>query len=433
MQKRIVVTGIGMITPFGDTRQTWEAVAAGRSAIAPLPEEFHLCPTQIGGIIPPLQLETWFEQKTAGRIASRSMRTSQFAQVAAQQALEGTGLLGEDGALVPHLCKRTGVAMGTGVGASELIAKMALDMNYANNAETEEQKQARMQQLIKNHLGTAMIGLPDASAFQTSLTFGLKGPMDCSIKACATGAANIRRAAMEILLGHADIMVAGGTESLYPVDMMPFNIYARRGALSRRNDDPQGASRPFDQEHDGFVAAEGAGALVLETLESARSRNVPILAELAGYGETSDAMGATDPAQESQQEAMNMALDMAGPDPQGTLLIKTHGTSTITGDKSEASAITTVINTPKKASQVFAWAVKSELGHTLGASGGIETALSIMAMRQGIVPPTRNLINPIPEAKHLTIPRNATKENITTVLCNAFGFGGQNVCLAFKK
>lgn len=436
MMQRIVVTGMGLMTPFGGTKSTIEAVFAGRSAITSLPPEFHLCPTQIGGTIQDLNLNAWFPERIAKRLMERCTRPSQFSHVAIKQALSHAQLLQEDDQLSEHLQEVTGISMGTGIGASELIAQLRHDMDQVAQAPNEAEVLLRMQQLIDNHRGSIMKVLPDASAYQPTIQFKIQGPADCSIKACATGAANIRRAAMEILLGQAQIMLAGGTESLAPEDVMAFNIYGTRtagaikGALSRRNHDPQGASRPFDRDHDGFVPSEGAGAMVLETLESAKDRKVPILAELVGFGETTDAKGATDPDQDSQVRAMRMALNMASLKPCNIQLIKTHGTSTPAGDGSELEAIRTVFGTRE---ELFIWAPKSMLGHTMGASGAIETVLAIQAMRQGLVPPTINLTNRIPEAEGFNIPSQTTKTDIGAVLCNSFGFGGQNVCLVFHK
>jgi 3-oxoacyl-[acyl-carrier-protein] synthase II len=415
--KRIAVTGMGIVTRFGGTQETIDGVFSGKSQIAQLPKEFSLCPTQIGGYIENFNLSNWFDAKETKRI-EKNTRPSQFSHAAIKQALNQAKLLQEDNKLHSNLRERTGICMGTGVGASELIAKLAVQMHLGN-----------MQELIKDHIGTAMNILPDASAYQPSITFGIQGPIDCSIKACATGAGNIRRAAMEIFLDQADIMIAGATESLAPVDVMAFNVYARRGALSHRNNDPEKASRPFDKDHDGFVPSEGAGVVILEEYEHAIKRGAKILAELAAYGETTDAKGRTDPDKDSQVRAMRMALEMANVGSDEVNVIKTHGTSTINGDASELEAIKEMFAAREN---LFIWAPKSTLGHTLGASGAIEAALLIAAIQRGIVPPTINLDNPIPETSDLKIPISPIVTEIRYAVANSFGFGGQNVTLIFK-
>ncbi len=434
--RRIVVTGVGGITSLGDIEQTWQAMLSGKSAISQLPAEFDICPTHIGGWIEHLDLARWFPGRTGTRIQDRAAKPSQFAHVAAAQALSMAGLLTEHGTLPESLQEATGMCIGTGVGPSELIGQMRADMDRVRAALTPQEYQERMQELVDNHRGTIMKVLPDAVAYQPSMAFQTRGPTDCSIKACATGAGTIRRAALEINAGQATIMVAGGTESLAPEDVMAFNVYGTRnansikGALSKRNNDPKGASRPFDQEHDGFVPAEGAGILILESLEQALERDAPILAELAGFGETTDAKGATDPEKSSQVRAMRMALHAAGLVPSAINLVKTHGTSTIAGDASELEAIEEVFG---KRGDLFLWPPKSQLGHTMGASGALEAALAIIAMRKGFIPPTLNFTNPIAQAQGFTIPTKQTSAEIEAVLCNAFGFGGQNVCLVFKR
>lgn len=422
-RRRVVITGMGVVTRFGGTEETVAGVFSGRSQIARLPEKFSLCPTQIGGYIENFDLLNWFEPKKAKRIGENT-RPSQFAHAAIKQALEQAKLLQEGNKLHDNLGERTGMYIGTGIGASELISDLAIDMHLGD-----------MKEITKRHLRTIMNVLPDASAYQASITFGTQGPLDCSIKACATGAGNIRRATMEILLNQADIMIAGATESLAPVDVMAFNMHARRGALwqgalSLRNNDPEKASRPFDRDHDGFVPSEGAGVVILEEYQHAMQRGAQIFAELVGYGETTDAKGRTDPDKSSQARAMRMALEMGNIRPDEVSLVKTHGTSTVNGDASELEAIKEIFAVRD---DLFVWAPKSTLGHTMGAAGAIEAALLVVAMQRGVVPPTINLDNPIPEASGLKIPTNPIYTQIKYAIANSFGFGGQNVTLAFKN
>lgn len=432
-----------MITPLGNTGETLRGVFAGKSAITKFPEEFdpwRICPTTFGGHIPDIDLSLWFSQQ--GKRLGRHTKPTQLALIAMKEALAETGLLDEEGKIPIPFRKRTGINMGTGIGSSELVAEMALDMNAVERALTHEARNQALSQLMRKHVATALTILPDAPAFTCSMQFGTQGPLDCSTKACATGAGAIRRAAMEILLGHADCMAAGGVESWTRWDQMPFNVYARSGALSKRNSDPQKASRPFDQAHDGFVGSEGAGVLVLEELSHAQNRGARISAELVGYGETSDAKGATDPDVESQVDVMRMALDMAGIHPSLVRAVKTHGTSTVAGDRGEMEAIRIVFGSRH---DLFLFAPKSMLGHTLGASGAIEAGIAVAVLQKGMIPPTINLKNPIPEALmcdvghthfpscYANIPDRTVEANIPYALCNAFGFGGQNACLVFKR
>lgn len=435
----IVVTGVGAITAHGNIEQTVAAMLEGRSAIRSfLPDfpEFALCPTQIGGKIHNFNLcDFGFSKRDAEYILKRMTLPTQFAQVALSEAMSMSGLVRNN----PYELGRCGASIGTGIGSSELIAKIAVDMHLLGRGEKE------LKEFVEEHLSDIIKVLPDASVYQ-SVKF--KGPIDCSVKACATGLGNIRRAAFEMYLGFADMVVAGATESLTPTDVMPFNMYAKKGALSRRNNDPEHASRPFDQGHDGFVPSEGAGIFVLETKEGARRRDAPILAELTGFGESTDGTGhATDPNKEGQIIAMRAAFEWAEIDPRDTLgriLIVAHATSTPAGDGVELCAIKEIFgNNP----DVYITAPKSMLGHTLAASGVIQAGTALLAARRGKIFPTINLENPISEAlicdrNHAhrldeacylnLVPNQAIDAEIDYLLCNAFGFGGQNVCILLK-
>lgn len=432
MRNRPVITGMGVITPFGGITGTFNAFFAREpmSAISHLPKEFEICPTQIGGIVD-LRLDDWFEPRTARRMASRSTKPTQFSYVAIQQALMQANLLHEGEDVPPHLGERTGIYIGTGIGASELIGQLAVDMYRVEQTPPgSEERETAMQDLIRSHLSTAMTVLPDASGYLPTIRYGIQGFTECGIKACATGAGSIWRAAREIADGFADIMIAGGTDSLSPVDVMAFAVYAKSGALSRRNDEPTKASRPFDQGHDGFVPSEGAGIVVIESLKHALSRGATPLAELVGFGERTDARGATDPDKASQMRAMHMALQMAGKDSSEIQTIKAHGTSTIAGDSQELEAIKGVFGSRE---DLYVFAPKSKLGHTLGASGAIETILLVEGMRRKEIPSTDNLEDPIPEAQGVTIPTTLTPTGELDIgMADAFGFGGQNVSLILR-
>jgi len=323
----IVVTAASVVTAHGNIDQTVESMLEGRSAISSLPDcdkDFALCPTQIGGVINNFNLcDYGFSEREAKRVMERTTRPTHFACAAVRDALRRAGLA-ENNCYAPNRC---GASIGTGIGSSELIAKLGEDMLLVRRNEKT------FDELTREHLSDIIKVLPDASAYQSQK---FQGPLDCSIKACATGLGNIRRAIFEIYLGFADMMLAGATESLSPVDVMPFNVYAKRGALSRRNDEPEKASCPWDQKHDGFVPAEGAGIFVLEREEMARARSAPILARVIGFGETTDGTGSTtDPDQDGQVRAMRMAFDWAELKPQNTLgeiVVVAHATSTPAGD-----------------------------------------------------------------------------------------------------
>ena len=450
MDTRVVVTAAAMRTPFGSTKETLEGIREGKSAIQRLPEEFKLCPTQIGGLVSDTGLSAVFDERIARRIEARSTKPSQFSHSVVAEALNEAGLL-DNGKIIEHLQTRTGISLGTGIGSAELIAQLGVDMYLLEEALGTDQFPSALDQLVNNHRGSAMQILPDSSAYLPTMPFGIRGPTDCSIKACATGAGNIRRAMMEIQLGHADIMVAGGTESLSPYDVLIFNVLNTRrakalsdfaGALSKRNDDPGGASRPFDTGHDGFVPSEGSAVLVLEEYGQTKNEGT-ILAEIVGYGETTDAQGTTDPTQESQERAMRMALDMANLSPYQIDAISTHGTSTNAGDGTELLALRAVFG-DKTTPPIYA--IKSQVGHTLGASGSVAAVVAVLTMQDWWMPGTLNLMNPIPEmvicgeehtdhenSCYLRIPRASRKAAISRTLINSFGFGGQNVCLIIEK
>jgi len=450
-QRRVVITGAAVLSPFGDTDETLKGLQNKDTGIDLLPEEFKICATQIGGLVEGPDLERWFDQKTANRIKGRSTKPSQFSHIVIEMALRNAGLLNDEGKIPLELQEFIGISLGTGVGPTELVALLGVDMYLLQKALGTADFEKALKNLVDHHRGTAMQVLPDASAYLPTMHFGIRGPTDCSIKACATGAGNIRRAFMEIRAGNADFMVAGGTESLSPIDVMTFNVLNTRraktidalvGALSKNNSDPRGASRPFDQGHDGFVPSEGAGVLVLEGLRNALRRRATILGEIVGYGETTDAEGTTDPTKESQERAIRMALYMAGLNPDDIDAVSTHGTSTIAGDGAELLALRAVFGARL---DLLIYAIKSQLGHMLGASGAVAAAIAVLSMQAGWVPGTINLENPISEAVvcdkdhdihtpacYLTIPSTITIGKIKYTLVNSFGFGGQNVCLIIK-
>jgi len=276
------------------------------------------------------------------------------------------------------------------------------------------------------------MAISNMASGQTAISFGARGPNFATVSACATAGHAIGEAAEIIIRGDADMMIAGGSEA--PVFESFVGAFAAMRALSTRNDDPEGASRPFDEGRDGFVIAEGAAILILEELETARKRGVRILAELTGYGATADAAHITLPAPggEGGARAARRALEKAGMDPTEIDHVSAHATSTPEGDPAELMGFKTVLGEHLK--NVSVTATKSAIGHTLGAAGGIGAVASINAINQGCVPPTLNLVDPTPEAEGLDLtPLEARRRDVRAALVNAFGFGGQNAALVFRR
>ncbi|MCH7786765.1 MAG: beta-ketoacyl-[acyl-carrier-protein] synthase family protein [Chloroflexi bacterium] len=448
MRKRIVITGMSMITPFGGSEETMKAIYANRSAIGTLPEEYDICPTRIGGRIGDnIDLSAWIKAPKALKIARRGGRGTKYACSVTYRALEQAGVLGDDGALLPHLKDRAGVAIGTDWGDFEIMNNMAVQMYRIEQASGEE-REALTQQLFKRHTFSAHTALPDSIPTSIAQAFGMQRDADCTVKACATGPGSIRRAAMSIQHGIVDMIVAGSSSILTPPAMMTFNTLGTRdvkriqGALSKRNDEPENASRPFDKDRDGFVISEGAAVFVIESAEHAMARGATPIAELIGHGETTDITSPTDPDADSQARAISEAMAMAGICSEDIDLVKDHATATTAGDIVAARVLKRTFGERR----VPIIAPKCWLGHMLAASGSVETAIALKIMETGKIPAMRNLDNPIDEALicsndshahtdecYLNFPRKPIKANIETVLCTSYGFGGQNVPLIFKK
>ncbi|MDP6703878.1 MAG: beta-ketoacyl-[acyl-carrier-protein] synthase family protein [archaeon] len=444
VEDTIVVTGIGGISAHGLTSVTMDAMFQGIPGIVHLPEEFSKCETTIGGKIGDIDeiLAEFFGERKARNLKRSCAPHALFTLIGAVDALRRAGLI-----TLPivrftdEIARRIACFIGTGIGASDLITQIALQYDQLPNPSEETFARANTR-LSRMHNLTGLKVLPDAAAYTLSGELNIQGPIDCSIKACATGAGNILRAAMQLSLGFADVAIAGGTEKLSPVDVKVFNTLGPNGALSKNNDHPDQASRPFDQNRDGFVPSEGSWVCVLETLSHAQSRGATILARLSGFGETTDGTGGTDPGIEGQTRAMEMALDMANRQANSVDLVVAHGTSTPNGDPAEIESIKRVFGANR---EYAIYAPKSTLGHLLGASGSLGAAAAVEAINRGIIPPTINLENPIPEMllcgiEHshaadcfLDIPTHPRKTPVKSVLCNSFGFGGQNVCLILEE
>jgi 3-oxoacyl-[acyl-carrier-protein] synthase II len=410
MKKRIVITGIGLITPIGlDKKETWQSLISGDSGIDTIscfdPEAYETkIAAEVKGFDPTILI---------GKKESRRLdRFSQFAVASSIQALEDANIDMEN-----EDQSRVGVMIGSGVGGI-----ITLSEQYSV---LEKRGPTR----VSPFLIPMMLG--DMASGQVSMNIGAKGPNFSVVSACATGADSIGVAAEMIKDERIDVAIAGGTEAaICPIAVAGFNSCM---ALSKRNDNPKGASRPFDSMRDGFVLGEGAGVLVLESLEHASKRNATIIAELIGYGTTSDAHHVTQPHPEGEgaAEAMKIALKRSKTQPEQVMYINAHGTSTPLNDKFETIAIKKVFGEYSK--KLLISSTKSMTGHLLGAAGGIEAAFTVMAINESVVPPTINLENPDPDCDLNYVPNLSKRGNVEIAMSNSLGFGGHNASLLFKK
>jgi len=412
-RRRVVVTGMGMVTALGnDLPTTWAGIVAGQSGIRRI-EAFD--PTrinsQMAGEVRGFDVSSVLDRKEL----RRTDRYAQLGLVASAEALRQAGLPERfEGALA----ERTGVILGTGLGGVGTLIE-----GFTTNA-------LRGPDRISPFL--VPMAIPNVGAGQVAITFGMTGPNFTTVSACATGGHAIGESSEIIRRGDADVMLAGGAEAAIFEAMV--GAFASMRALSTRNDDPAGASRPFDSGRDGFVIGEGAGVVILEALEHAQARGAEILAELVGYGATADASHITLPAPGGigAVRAARRALEKAGLEPADIDHVNAHATSTPEGDKAELQAIRAIFGDHAK--RVAITANKSMLGHTLGAAGAIEAIATIMSIRERCVPPTINLANIDPEGLGLDLtPNVAAPREIRAALSNSFGFGGQNTALVFSR
>jgi 3-oxoacyl-[acyl-carrier-protein] synthase II len=408
--KRVVITGMGVITPVGhDVGTFWAALTAGKSGISAIDTfDVSLYKTKIAGLVRNFEPEAAIGRKEVRRMD----RYCQFAVAAAKQALEDAAL-----DLEKADKNRIGVYIGSGVGGIQTM----LD-NYRTLLERGPGR-------VSPTLVPMMIA--NMAAAQVSILYGLKGPVLAPVTACATGNNAIGEAFKLIQRGGADAVVAGGSEAtIADLSLAGFNS---AGAMSTRNSEPERASRPFDAERDGFVASEGAGIVVLESLEHALRRGARIHAEIVGYGASSDAyhMVATDPEGDGAYRAMKEAVADAGLAPDEIDTINAHATGTQLGDVSETKAIKRLLG--GKAYGIPVTANKSMTGHTLGAAGGIEAVALIKTIQEGVIPPTINLDHPDPECDLDYVPNRARKAEVRTGLSNSFGFGGHNAVIVLRK
>ena len=412
-QPRVVVTGMGAVTPLGlDVASTWQAMIAGRSGVGPITQfDPSRLTTRIAAEVKNFDPSAVLDRKEQ----RRNDLYVQLALVAARQAMDQAGLPAR---LEGELAERTGVIVGTGIGGIRTLADQILLMG--------EKGPDRMSPfLIPMAIGNLAAGV-------IAIHFGPQGPNFSVVSACATGGHSIGEAWETIRRGDADVMLAGGTEATGHESLVAG--FAAMRALSTRNDEPERASRPFDADRDGFVIGEGAGVVVLESLAHARARGVEPLAELVGYGATADASHITLPAPggAGAVRAIRRALEKAGLGADDVTMVNAHATSTPEGDPRELEAIKTLFG--ERAGQVSVTANKSMLGHTLGAAGAIEAIATIMSIRTGLIPPTINLEDPDPLAAGLDLTPNAVRRRAVDVaVSNSFGFGGQNSALVIRR
>jgi 3-oxoacyl-[acyl-carrier-protein] synthase II len=408
--RKVVVTGLGVVSPLGnDTERFWEALIAGRSGAGPITRfDASAYDVRFACEVKDFTVEGVLERKEAKRMD----RFVQYAMVAADQAVRHAGL---DGDGVDK--ERIGVLIGSGIGGMETF---------------EDQHRVLLE---KGPGRVSPFFIPmmiiDLAAGQVSIRHGFKGPNFATVSACASGAHAIGEALRLIRAGDADVIVTGGSEST--VTPMAVAGFSNARALSTRNDDPARASRPFDQDRDGFVIGEGAAILVLESEDHARRRGARPLCELAGYGASADAYHITAPCVDGEgaARAMARALEDARMNAQDVTYVNSHGTSTPAGDPAEVAAVKRVFQ--DHARRLMMVSTKSMTGHLLGAAGGIEAVATVLTLVRGVVPPTINLDTPDPQCDLDFVPNQARAQSVRAAISNSFGFGGHNVTLAFRS
>ena len=409
-KQRVVVTGLGLITPLGiGVDASWHGLIEGRSGIRRITQfDASLFPTKIAGEVEGFNPEDFIETKEIKKMD----RFIHFAVAAATMAMSDSGLK-----ITEANAERTGVFVGSGMGGLHTI-------EHYHSAFLEKGPR----RISPFFIPMLVVNLASG---QISIRFGAKGPNSAVATACATGSHAIGDAYKIIQRGDADAMIAGGTEAVItPLGIGGFNAMK---ALSTRNDEPKKASRPFDVDRDGFIMGEGAGIVILESLQSAAERGARIYAEVVGYGMTADAYHITAPAPggEGAARCMAIALKDAEIQPGEVNYINAHGTSTKYGDELETQAIKKVFG--EDAYKTAVSSTKSMTGHLLGAAGGVEAVVSVLTIYHETIAPTINLDNPDPECDLDYVPHKARKTTVNYTLTNSFGFGGTNACLVFKK
>ena len=418
--RRVVVTGIGLVTPLGaNASVTWDRLTNGESGITEVTQfDVKDLPAKIAGTVPEgakdqglFCPDDWLEPKEQRKID----RFILLGMVAASQAVENSGWI----AKTSEDQNRTGVIIGSGIGGLQQINDNAIKLNESGP-----------RRISPFFIPAALINLVSG---QVSIKFGFKGPNHAVVTACSTGAHAIGDAARLIMLDDADVMIAGGAEAA--VNRLGFAGFSAARALSTGfNDQPESASRPWDDDRDGFVMGEGAGIVVLEEYEHAKKRGANIFAEIVGYGLSGDAHHITAPADDGDGafRSMKNALKRAQLNPSDIDYINAHGTSTPLGDMIELGAVSRLFG--QHLEDIAMSSTKSSIGHLLGAAGSVEAIFSILAMNNGIAPPTLNLDSPSDGCQNINlVPHAAQERSITSVLSNSFGFGGTNASLVFSK
>jgi 3-oxoacyl-[acyl-carrier-protein] synthase II len=410
MKQRVVITGLGVVSPLGTGKNLfWSNLCAGKSGMARVTRfDISQYPTQIGAEVKDFEPLDFIEKKEVRRMD----RFGHFAVAAGRLAFEDAGL---DPARLDK--ERAGVSVGSGIGGIETL---------------EDQMKVLLEKGPRriSPFFIPMLIANMASGY-ISIEFGLRGVNTTLVTACAAGSHSIGEAFRAIQRGDADLMVAGGTEAAFTP--MAFAGFCAMRAMSTRNDEPERASRPFDRDRDGFVMGEGAGIVILESLEHALGRGAGIYAEMAGYGTSSDAyhITAPDPDGAGARNCMQRALSDSGADREAVDYINAHGTSTDLNDKTETAAIRDVFG--EHAYRLVVSSTKSMTGHLLGAAGGIEAIACILAIHDGIIPPTINYETPDPDCDLNYAPNQAARRPVRVALSNSFGFGGTNASIVIKK
>lgn len=407
---RVVITGMGLLTPVGnDVPSAWEALCQGKSGVGPITlfdtSQFRV---HFGAEVKNFDPSDYMDRKEI----RRTDPYEHFAIAAAQQALIQSGLH-----ITEDIADDVGICIGSSIGGLSTLLDATKTLF--------ERGPDRISPFSAN-----MIGIDSAPGIVSIMT-GARGPNWAAVSACATSSNTIGEAWETIRRGDARVMITGGSER--PINPLSMAAFDNMHALSRYNDDPQRASRPFDAQRDGFVMGEGAGMLVLEELDFARARGATILAEMVGYGSTADAYHVTEPPPGGIgiARAMRRALHKAGLRPEQIDYINAHGTSTPYNDLTETNAIKSCF--AEHAYQVPISSTKSMIGHTIGAAGAIEAVVSIMSILTGIIAPTINLHHPDPDCDLDYTPNNAREATVNVAISNSMGFGGHNACLIFKR
>jgi len=410
LARRVVVTGVGLVSPLGIGREeTWSGVLAGRSGAGPITHfDTTGFPVTIAAEVKGFDPLLYVEKKEVKKMGL----FIQFAMAAAQFAIEHAKLN-----ITPDIADRTGVYIGSGIGGFDVIER-----------EHTALMQGGPRKISPFFIPAAIANLASGSV---SIRWGAKGPNSATCTACSSSTHALGDSFRLIQRGDADAMISGGAEGA--ITPMGVGGFASMRALSTRNEEPEKASRPFDRDRDGFVVGEGAGILILEELGSALKRGIPILAEVVGYGMTGDAFHITQPSEDADGavRAMRLTLGDANIGPEQVDYINAHGTSTPYNDRLETLAIKKVFG--DHAYKVPVSSTKSMTGHLLGGAGGLEAGLSVLAIRDQVLPPTINYENPDPDCDLDYVPNQARKATVEYVLSNSFGFGGTNAVLLLKR